>query len=67
MTVIRSINPEEMEFEHGDGTKPHRLTLILTDTDGQRHQLILEASALRELAHIFRAVREKFPGALSDH
>jgi hypothetical protein len=65
MTVIVSIDPEMAEFETEDGEEP-RLTLILSDTDDQQHQLIVEGRALRQLATLFRAIQERFPGILSD-
>lgn len=67
MTVIVSVNPEMAEFERDDdGSSESQLTLVLTDTGDQQHRLILAGRALRELATIFRAIQEKFPGALSD-
>jgi hypothetical protein len=67
MTIIVSVNPDMGEFERNDdGSSEPQLTLILTDTDDQMHRLILAGRALRELATIFRAIQEKFPGILSD-
>lgn len=66
MTEIVSINPNDAVFET-DTDQPGRLSLVLTDKDGQLHRLTFEASALREFAEIFRGIQERFPGALGVH
>jgi hypothetical protein len=67
VTIIDSADPDMAEFERDDdGSSEPQLTLILTDRDDQMHRLTLAGRALRELATLFRAIQEKFPGILSD-
>ncbi len=67
MTAIVSIDPEAMEFEPAHDQEPHRIRLVLTDTDDQQHRLTLEGRAISDLALIFRAIQERFPGVLGGH
>jgi hypothetical protein len=49
-----------------DGSDPE-LTLILIDTDGQRHELVLQAAALMKFVKIVRAIQADVPGLLGGH
>lgn len=65
MTRIVSINPDLMEYLQENGHA--ELRLILTDTDGQQHSLVLEKTALGEFLMLFRALQAQFPGDLGVH
>jgi hypothetical protein len=49
-----------------DGSEPE-LTLILIDTDDQRHELVLEELALKKLVKLFRGIQSDLPGFLGGH
>lgn len=63
---IDHIDETGMECDTQDGL-PHELRLAVHRTDGPDDLLVFEATAIRQLAKIFRSLQRAFPGALSDH
>lgn len=68
MASIVSVNQDLAVFDLDEpGHAYARLSLVLTDTDGQLHRLTLERTAIAELAELFRGIQTKFPGILGGH
>jgi len=65
---IVSVNPDRAEFETDDARRePSRLDLLITDSEGDMHRLVLLAPAIRELAELIRGLQTRFPGVLGAH